>query len=184
MTTRTASSPAFETPLPAPKLDALLCFKIYTLNNLLGRLYRPLLEPFGLTYPQFLVMTALWEAGATTIGELGRRLRLDSGTLTPLIKRLEAAKLVTRRRDDTDERRVVVSLTAEGAELSRGSEAIPQELACRVDDAALRDAQQFHSLSARLQALVEALAEAVAASDSKKLSPAAASGVSSEGWSP
>ena len=88
--TRAAAVP----PLPAPKLDAQLCFKVYAVNNLLGRLYRPLLEPLGLTYPQYLAMLALWEAGEATVGDLGRRLKLDSGTLTPLLKRLEAAKLV------------------------------------------------------------------------------------------
>ena len=166
------------TPLPAPKLDAQLCFKVYAVNNLLGRLYRPLLEPLGLTYPQYLVMLALWEVGEATVGDLGRRLKLDSGTLTPLLKRLEAATLVTRRRDDQDERRVVVSLTAAGAALSDGSEKIPHALACRVDDVAMRDPDEFKTLSARLQSLIDALADAC---ERKKAFPAASSGVSSEG---
>ena len=167
------------TPLPAPKLDAQLCFKVYAVNNLLGRLYRPLLEPLGLTYPQYLAMLALWEVGEASVGDLGRRLKLDSGTLTPLLKRLEAAKLVTRRRDDEDERRVVVSLTAAGAALSNGSEVIPHELACRVEDVALRDPDQFTALSARLQSLIDALADAC--ERKRKAFPAASSGVSSEG---
>ena len=93
------------------------------------------------------------------------------------MKRLEAAKLVARRRDDEDERRVVISLTAAGAALSRGSEAIPRELACRVDDVAMRDPDEFRSLSARLQSLIDALADAC----ERKTFPAASSGVSSEG---
>ena len=151
-----ASSPS--TP---PRLDAQLCFKLYAINNLLGRLYRPLLEPLGLTYPQYLTMLALWEAGACSVGDLGRRLRLDSGTLTPLLKRLEATGLVMRRRDPQDERRVIVSLTAAGDALGERAATIPRELACRVSDAALRDAKEFEILSARLQTLVDSLARAI-----------------------
>jgi DNA-binding MarR family transcriptional regulator len=184
MTSRATAPLSPWTPLAAPKVDAQLCFKVYAVNNLLGRLYRSLLEPLDLTYPQYLAMLVLWEVGEATVGELGRRLKLDSGTLTPLLKRLEAAKLVTRRRAQEDERRVVVSLTAAGVALSRGTEAIPRELACRIDDVVLRDAEEFNSLNARLQALIDALAEAFGDSSSRKTSPAAASGVSSEGWSP
>lgn len=147
-------------PTP-PRLDAQLCFKLYAINNLLGRLYRPLLEPLGLTYPQYLAMLALWEDDRSSVGELCRRLRLDSGTLTPLLKRLEAAGLVERRRDAADERRVVVSLTPAGAALGERAAGVPGELACRVSDVALRDAKEFQILSARLQSLVDALASAV-----------------------
>ena len=177
MTTRVSARSLPPTPLPAPKLDAQLCFKFYAVNNLLGRIYRPLLEPLGLTYPRYLAMLALWEVGEATVGDLGRRLKLDSGTLTPLLKRLEAAKLVARRRDDQDERRVVVSLTASGVALSRRSEGIPRALACRVDDVAMRDPDEFKTLSARLQSLIDALADACG----RKAFPAASSGVSSEG---
>jgi len=155
-----------------PRLDAQLCFKLYAINNLLGRLYRPLLDPLGLTYPQYLTMLALWEAGECSVGELGRRLRLDSGTLTPLLKRLEATGFVARRRDREDERRVIVSLTAAGAALGDRAAAVPRDLACRVSDVALRDAKEFQILSARLQTLVDALARALDEPE-RNVSPAA-----------
>jgi DNA-binding MarR family transcriptional regulator len=97
------------------ELDLQLCFPLYAASRAVTRAYAPLLEPVGLTYPQYLTLLALWSGpDEQTVGDLGRRLRLDSGTLTPLLKRLEAAGLVTRRRDPDDERRVVVALTPAG----------------------------------------------------------------------
>jgi DNA-binding MarR family transcriptional regulator len=95
--------------------------------------YAPLLEPFGLTYPQYLTMLVLWSADdALTVGEIGARLRLDSGTLTPVLKRLQTAGLVTRRRDPADERRVVVSVTAAGNRLQDDVVGVPVALAERI----------------------------------------------------
>ena len=107
MTTRTTASPL---DVPAdfagiPKLEQHLCFALYSASGLMTRLYRPLLEPLGLTYPQYLAMLVLWERAPSTVGALGEALGLDSATLTPLLKRLEANGLVTRRRDAADERR-------------------------------------------------------------------------------
>ena len=93
-------------------LDDQLCFKLYAASRAVIRSYKPLLEPLGLTYPQYLVMLVLWEHDAAMpVGAVGSDLQLDSGTLTPLLKRLEQAGLVQRTRDVADERRVLVSLT-------------------------------------------------------------------------
>jgi MarR family transcriptional regulator, organic hydroperoxide resistance regulator len=116
---------------PQLELDLQLCFPLYAASRALTRAYAPLLEPFGLTYPQYLTMLALWSHGAQTVGELGDRLRLDSGTLTPLLKRLEAQGLVTRRRDPDDERRVVVSTTRSGERLQDRLAHVPGALAER-----------------------------------------------------
>src|SRR5580698_2848501 len=101
----------------ALKLEAQLCFPLYAASNLLTRLYRPLLEELGLTYPQYLVLLVLWARRSARVSELSTALYLDSGTLTPLLKRLEANGLVRRERSAEDERRVEVSLTREGEAL-------------------------------------------------------------------
>src|SRR3954463_1874064 len=99
------------TPNPALLLDNQLCFALYSASLAMTKLYKPLLDELGLTYPQYLVMLVLWEGDGRTVSELGERLSLDSGTLTPLLKRLEAAQLVSRIRDTEDERRVHIMLT-------------------------------------------------------------------------
>ncbi|TFF21621.1 MarR family transcriptional regulator [Jiella endophytica] len=109
-------------------LDRQVCFPLYAASNLITRLYRPALAPLGLTYPQYLVMLVLWESSPESVGGLGERLHLDSGTLTPLVKRLEAAGLVTRRRDAADERRVLVDLTGAGRALKAKARNIPKTL--------------------------------------------------------
>ncbi|MBS1183356.1 MAG: MarR family transcriptional regulator [Proteobacteria bacterium] len=114
----------------APKLSDQLCFAAYSFTHALTRAYRPLLEPLGLTYPQYLVMLVLWEADGQTVKEIGERLRLDSGTLTPLLKRLEAAHYLTRRRGQQDERQVIVHLTDEGRALSEKAAGVPVDLGC------------------------------------------------------
>lgn len=110
----------------------LLCFATYATAHAFMRAYRPLLAPLGLTYPQYLVMTVLWNTGPCTVKEIGDALSLDSGTLTPLLKRLEAAGRITRSRDRTDERRVVVALTPAGEALRAAGAAIPPALGCIV----------------------------------------------------
>lgn len=114
------------------QLDQQLCFPIYAASNLLGRLYRPQLEALGLTYPQYLVMLVLWEAGTQSVGELGGKLFLDSGTLTPVLKRLETAGWVRRERSKKDERRVEVSLTDAGKGLKQSVINVPQALFCLI----------------------------------------------------
>ena len=109
-------------------LDRQVCFPLYAASNLLTRLYRPALARLGLTYPQYLVMLVLWEASPQSVGSLGARLHLDSGTLTPLLKRLETACFVTRQRDLADERRVRVELTPAGRTLRNDARDIPGNL--------------------------------------------------------
>ncbi len=115
---------------PQLDLDLQLCFPLYATARAVTRAYAPLLEPHGLTYPQYLTLLALWSGPATmTVGELGARLRLDSGTLTPVLKRLEAAGHVRRRRDAADERRVRISLTPSGDALQDELAHVPGEVA-------------------------------------------------------
>lgn len=110
-------------------LDRQICFPLYAASNLLNRLYRPVLAQLNLTYPQYLVMLVLWETAPCSVGTLGEKLFLDSGTLTPLLKRLAANGLVERQRDPTDERRVLISLTAQGQALKQQAAIIPATLA-------------------------------------------------------
>jgi MarR family transcriptional regulator, organic hydroperoxide resistance regulator len=114
------------------RLDLQLCFALYSASSLVTRLYRPLLAPLGLTYPQYLVMLVLWEKAPRTVGELGEVLGLDSATLTPLLKRLEAGGLVSRKRDRADERRVLVEPTGEGEALRERASAVPRALLCQL----------------------------------------------------
>jgi DNA-binding MarR family transcriptional regulator len=108
-----------------PKLDDFLCFAVYAAGHAFNRVYKPLLDELGLTYPQYLVMTALWEKDDQTVGALGDQLSLEYSTLTPLLKRLEGMGLVSRRRDPEDERQVRVRLTAQGEALQRSASGLP-----------------------------------------------------------
>ncbi len=107
------------------QLDNQLCFALYSTSLAMTKLYKPLLDELGLTYPQYLAMLALWEQDGLMVSELGERLSLDSGTLTPLLKRLEVSGLVTRIRDVEDERRVHITLTAAGRKLKTRAAKIP-----------------------------------------------------------
>lgn len=115
--------------LPQPRLDDFLCFAVYSAGHAFNRLYRPLLDRLGLTYPQYLAMIALWETDDVTVGDLGRRLGLESSTLTPLLKRLQALGLIDRVRDSQDERQVRIRLTEAGRALYAPACAVPVELA-------------------------------------------------------
>ncbi|MBB3175568.1 DNA-binding MarR family transcriptional regulator [Endobacter medicaginis] len=108
-----------------PDLSNFVCFSLYAASHAFNRLYQPLLEPLGLTYPQYLVMTVLWGSDGKLVGEIGSQLDLVSSTLTPLLKRLEGAGLVERARDQKDERQVRVRLTEAGLALRVQAEAIP-----------------------------------------------------------
>jgi DNA-binding MarR family transcriptional regulator len=113
-------------PIPTPGLDELLCFAIYTAGHAFGRVYKPVLDALGLTYPQYLVMVALWAKDDQNVGSLGDQLHLESNTLTPLLKRLEAAGYVARQRDPKDERQVRVRLTEKGAALRAKARDVPR----------------------------------------------------------
>lgn len=140
------------------RLDRQVCFPLYAATNLMQRVYRPLLEPLGLTYSQYLVMLLLWERGSATVGELRDCLYLDAGTITPLLKRMERGGLVTRSRDSEDERRVIIALTPHATALREQARRIPETLAARISfdatkGAALHDVTT--SLVERLQALLK-----------------------------
>ena len=107
------------------QLDNQLCFAMYSTSLAMTRVYKPLLDELGLTYPQYLAMLVLWERDGLMVSELGERLYLDSGTLTPLLKRLEASGLITRIRAVEDERRVHITLTAAGRKLKASAAHIP-----------------------------------------------------------
>ncbi|MCK8059673.1 MULTISPECIES: MarR family winged helix-turn-helix transcriptional regulator [unclassified Fusibacter] len=110
------------------KLDNQLCFALYAANRAMTKMYKPLLDPFSLTYPQYLVLLVLYERDKLTVNELGDRLYLDSGTLTPLLKRMEQAKLVSRQRSSKDERKVLISLTAKAVKLKESLADVPMTL--------------------------------------------------------
>lgn len=107
-------------------LDNQLCFALYSASLAMGKVYKPLLDELGITYPQYLVMLVLWESDGLMVSEIGERLYLDSGTLTPLLKRLETAGLVQRLRDVVDERRVLIRLTPDGRKLKQRAAKLPQ----------------------------------------------------------
>lgn len=134
-------------------LDHQLCFALYAASLAMTKLYKPLLEPMGLTYPQYLAMLVLWQGDGLTVSQLGERLALDSGTLTPLLKRLEASGLVQRLRDTTDERRVLLQLTRSGRALKARAVRVPQAIAA----ASGCELSELSELTSRLQALRQRL---------------------------
>ena len=111
-------------------LDSQLCFALYATSLAMTKVYRPLLAPLGLTYPQYIVMLALWEHRELTVGKLGDQVALDSGTLVPLIRKLAAQGLVLRQRSVSDDRSVMISLTPEGKRLSARAHAVHDTVAC------------------------------------------------------
>jgi len=136
------------------RLDNQLCFLIYACSREMTRLYRPLLDELGLTYPQYLVLLVLWEEEESTVKGLGERLLLDSGTLTPLLKRLEAAGFITRARSTEDERLLLIRLTDAGRQLKRQAAAVPgclQEKSGLSMDEYRRLKSLFHELLHRMK---------------------------------
>lgn len=140
------------------RLDDLICFSLYATNHAFTRVYQPLLEPLGLTYPQYLVLTVLWQEDDLLVGQIGQRLDLVSSTLTPLLKRLEAAGLVTRERDRQDERQVRIRLTAEGKAMQRRAAPVP---ACIMQATGMSHAELI-DLRQKLEALRGSLMHSVA----------------------
>jgi DNA-binding MarR family transcriptional regulator len=149
--TRTGSGEA-KTP-PDLDLANFLCFAIYSANSAFNRTYKPLLDRLGLTYPQYLVMIALWAQDDQTVGSIGQRLYLETSTLTPLLKRLEAAGLVSRVRDSQDERQVRIRLTDAGRALRAKARSVPAQLGGKVGISAA----EAGDLADRLAALRDAL---------------------------
>src|SRR5437879_6931036 len=113
------------------QLDNQICFAVYSTAHAFNRVYKPLLEKLGLTYPQYLVMLVLWERDGVPVKDIGERLFLDSGTLTPLLKRLETAELIKRTRSTEDERQVLIALTPKGQALKEKARAVPEGILAR-----------------------------------------------------
>jgi MarR family transcriptional regulator, organic hydroperoxide resistance regulator len=130
-----ARKPATDLPL---LLGNQLCFAVYSTAHAFNRAYKPLLDRLGLTYPQYLVMLVLWERDGLPVKDIGERLFLDSGTLTPLLKRMEAAELIKRKRGTEDERQVLIALTSQGQALREKARAVPKAIlaasACSVSE--------------------------------------------------
>jgi DNA-binding MarR family transcriptional regulator len=137
-------------------LDDQLCFKLYAASRAVTGLYRPVLDALGLTYPQYLVLLVLWERGSVPVKKLGAALQLDYGTLTPLLKRLEAHGLLRRERRADDERSVMITLTEQGAALRERARQIPALIAGATD----LDAPEFDQLRASLRRLTANVTEA------------------------
>jgi DNA-binding MarR family transcriptional regulator len=149
------------------QLDQQLCFALYSASRAVIRAYAPLLEPLGITYPQYIALLVLWEQDGLSVKQLGERLGLDSATLTPLLKRLEAQGIVERRRDEADERVVRIDLTRAGRELKKKAVGVPVQLACRAGFEA-SDAKalaRLGKLRDELNALTARLDEAEQTSD-------------------
>lgn len=140
---------------PQLLLGNQLCFLFHRISRELTAAYRPLLADLGLTYPQYLVMLALWESDGIGVGELGDRLDLDTGTLSPLLRRMEQAGLLSRVRSRADERRVTVQLTEAGRALEARAAEVPGALASHLVD----DAASYSQLKAQLEELAARLAE-------------------------
>lgn len=137
----------------APSLDQLLCFSLYGANMAINRVYKPLLDDLGLTYPQYLVLNVLWEREAETVGGIAERLALESSTITPLVKRLEHAGLVERRRNPADERQVVVTPTEAGLAMQERTRCLGAELFT----AAGQPVEKLIALTREVQALRDSL---------------------------
>jgi DNA-binding MarR family transcriptional regulator len=134
MESRARKNPTEASPACQDELGRALSFAVYGAANRMVRLHKPFLEPLGLTFPQYLAMLALLDNAPQTVGALGARLDMDTGTITPLVKRLEAAGMVTRLRDPADERRVLVDLTAQGRALKSEIRGVNAQIksACRL----------------------------------------------------
>lgn len=141
------------------RLSNMFCFALYSAANALTRAYQPILNRLGLTYPQFLVMLVLWEKDDVTVKDIGNQLNLDSGTLTPVLKRLEAAGRIVRKRDSVDERMVRITLTDEGARLRAEAGAIPEQIICALG----QPAQELMDMRTKLLDIRDSLGESVAA---------------------
>ncbi|MDX2308232.1 MAG: MarR family transcriptional regulator [Hyphomicrobium sp.] len=148
--TSTAANETFE----LLRIDNQLCFALYAATRSITRVYREKLDPLGLTYPQFLVLLVLWESDDLSVSEIGHRLMLDSGTLTPLLKRMEAAGFVTRRRRVDDEREVNIHLTDKARELQHGALDARKFVGCRLG----MTEKEILALRADIMGLVDQLA--------------------------
>lgn len=135
------------------KLDNQLCFSLYAASREIIKLYKPFLDKFNLTYTQYVAMLVLWEDEKSTVKDIGKRLHLDSGTLTPLLKKIESMGLIKRYRDINDDRVVVVELTEEGRNLKEEVLDVPREMACKTN----LSREELIELKMRLDSLLRAI---------------------------
>ncbi|MGJ5009505.1 MarR family winged helix-turn-helix transcriptional regulator [Bradyrhizobium oligotrophicum] len=141
------------------QLGSQLCFAVYSTAHAFNRVYKPLLDRLGLTYPQYLVMLVLWERDGLPLKDIGERLFLDSGTLTPLLKRMEAAHLVKRTRSADDERQVLVTLTSQGAALRERAKAIIPPAILDATGCSIAELADLHGKLVKLRERLDAAAE-------------------------
>lgn len=135
---------------PVPLLDDQLCFALYSSSLAMGKLYRKLLKPLGLTYPQYLVMMVLWEKDEQMVSDIGARLFLDSATLTPLLKRMEDSELLSRVRAAGDERQVIISLTPAGSALRDQARLLGEQISCAAA-CQLQEVELMRSMAIKLR---------------------------------
>lgn len=135
------------------KLDNQVCFSLYAASREIIKLYKPILDKFNLTYTQYIAMLVLWEDEKSTVKDIGKRLHLDSGTLTPLLKKIESMGLITRYRDVNDDRVVIVELTEQGRFLKDDITKVPQEIVCKVN----MPIEELRDLKAKLDNLLNNL---------------------------
>jgi DNA-binding MarR family transcriptional regulator len=138
------------------KLSNQLCFPVYAASRLITREYQPHLEKLGITYPQYLVLLVLWETDGITVNDISAKLILNTNTITPLLKRMESMGIITRKRSDNDERKVVISLTQKGREMRSSASTIPQELVTGLQDGTL-SVEKLTQLRDNLNELVDIL---------------------------
>ena len=154
--------------LTSPVLEDLACFAVYSAGHAFNRVYKPLLDELGLTYPQYLVMVSLWDKDDQTVGELGELLFLESSTLTPLLKRLETVGYLTRSRDPSDERQVRIRLTNQGRALHRKAREIPRCI-LEATGLSLTDLRRLHrQITALRQHLLQSTSALAPAANSKQ----------------
>lgn len=156
--TRQKKAPSPSAAAAILKLDKQLCFALYSTSLAMTKVYKPLLAELGLTYPQYLVMLVLWERDGLSVSSLGERLFLDSGTLTPLLKRLEAQGLLSRRRSTEDERQLIVELTKAGQTLRQAALRVPLAVACSTGCSIA----ELQALTRQLQHLRDSLGGSIA----------------------
>lgn len=138
------------------KLENQLCFKIYSISKSIVRIYGPLLNEIGLTYPQYLVMMVLWEHNKISFKDVSYKLKMKTGTLTPIITKLESSEFLNRVKDENDDRKIYISITEKGMELKEKAKNIPKKLACNIelkDEDYSRYLQDFNDLIKKLDCI-------------------------------
>lgn len=140
------------------KLDNQICFRLYALSRLVTRSYQPYLDKLGITYPQYLVLMVLWEQNDQSVNDIGKRLFLNTNTVTPLLKRMEADAIISRKRDRVDERRVIVSLTDKGIQMKEDAICIPTELTTLLVQKGV-DMSELLTLRSQLDLLIDTFSE-------------------------